>query len=254
MKAGLYGPGSIIHVHVPINTAPAFHLVVPWHGPRSTTVAPEDMLCEGSARVFNRPLQSQVCLRVSPRSYLVSTRPWCWRLLCWGVRAPVMAAIMALVGLAAMLPLPRHLPAPRTARSLPLMGRVDGRRQGRVAQVVRKELAEVLHTGDIRGKRLATSIREMISIVDVDVSPDLRNARVKVSILGDRKDKISAVRWLQSSRGGIRYCMGKRMKEFKRLPEIKFEHVDVGQAVDVMVLIDKLAAERRDESGAAVMR
>ena len=169
-------------------------------------------------------------------------------------RAPVMAAIMALVGLAAMLPLPRHLPAPRTARSLPLMGRVDGRRQGRVAQVVRKELAEVLHTGDIRGKRLATSIREMISIVDVDVSPDLRNARVKVSILGDRKDKISAVRWLQSSRGGIRYCMGKRMKEFKRLPEIKFEHVDVGQAVDVMVLIDKLAAERRDEGGAAVMR
>ena len=165
-----------------------------------------------------------------------------------------MAAIMALVGLAAMLPLPRHLPAPRTARSLPMMGRVDGRRQGRVAQVVRKELAEVLHTGDIRGKRLATSIREMISIVDVDVSPDLRNARVKVSILGDRKDKISAVRWLQSSRGGIRYCMGKRMKEFKRLPEIKFEHVDVGQAVDVMVLIDKLAAERRDEGGAAVMR
>ena len=135
-----------------------------------------------------------------------------------------------------------------------MMGRVDGRRQGRVAQVVRKELAEVLHTGDIRGKRLATSIREMISIVDVDVSPDLRNARVKVSILGDRKDKISAVRWLQSSRGGIRYCMGKRMKEFKRLPEIKFEHVDVGQAVDVMVLIDKLAAERRDEGGAAVMR
>ena len=160
-----------------------------------------------------------------------------------------MALLITLVGLAAMLPLPRHLSAPRTARSLPLMG--DGRRQGRVAQVVRKELAEVLHTGDIRGKRLETAIREMISIVDVDVSPDLRNARVKVSILGDRKDKISAVRWLQSSRGGIRYCMGKRMKEFKRLPEIKFEHVDVGQAVDVMILIDKLAADRKEEESAA---
>ena len=184
-------------------------------------------------------------------SYLVATPP---SVVLAAPDGSEMAAIMALVGLAAMLPLPRHLPAPRTARSLPMMGRVDGRRQGRVAQVVRKELAEVLHTGDIRGKRLATSIREMISIVDVDVSPDLRNARVKVSILGDRKDKISAVRWLQSSRGGIRYCMGKRMKEFKRLPEIKFEHVDVGQAVDVMVLIDKLAAERRDESGAAVIR
>merc|ERR1712194_50643 len=89
-----------------------------------------------------------------------------------------------------------------------------------------------------------------MGIVDVDVSPDLRNARVKVSILGDRKDKISAVRWLQSSRGGIRYEMAKRMKEFKRLPEIKFEHVDVGQAVDVMILIDKLAAERKEEDSA----
>ena len=126
----------------------------------------------------------------------------------------------------------------------------DGRRQGRVAQVVRTELAQVLHNGDIRGKRLATPIREMISIVDVDVSPDLRNARVKVSILGDRMDKISAVRWLQASRGGIRYAMGQRMKAFKRLPEIKFEHVDVGQAVDVMILIYKLASERKDEDAA----
>ena len=44
------------------------------------------------------------------------------------------------------------------------------------------------------------------------------------------------LRWLQASRGGIRYCMGKRMKEFKRLPEIKFEHVDVDQAGDELAL------------------
>ena len=174
--------------------------------------------------------QPQVPTRFSPRT--VSTM------------AVVIVAALAL----GLLPLPLHLSAPRIARSLPLMG--DGRRQGRVAQVVRTELAQVIHNGDIRGKRLETAIREMISIVDVDVSPDLRNARVKVSILGDRKDKISAVRWLQSSRGGIRYEMAKRMKEFKRLPEIKFEHVDVGQAVDVMILIDKLAAERKEEDSA----
>merc|ERR1712160_34503 len=100
-------------------------------------------------------------------------------------------AVMIVAALALGL-LPLHLSAPRIARSLPLMG--DGRRQGRAAQVVRTELAQVIHNGDIRGKRLETAIREMISIVDVDVSPDLRNARVKVSILGDRKDKISAVR------------------------------------------------------------
>ena len=43
--------------------------------------------------------------------------------------------------------------------------------------------------------------------------------------------------------------MAQRMREFKRLPELRFEHVDVGQAVEVMVLIDKLAAERRAGGG-----
>ena len=42
-------------------------------------------------------------------------------------------------------------------------------------------------------------------------------------------------------------AMAQRMKEFKRLPEFRFEHVDVGQAVDVMILIDKLASERKSE-------
>jgi ribosome-binding factor A len=145
--------------------------------------------------------------------------------------------------------LPHHMSHHAARSQSPLMGdrRGDNRRQGRVAQVVRQEMAQVLHAGDIKGKRLASSIRSMISIVDVDVSPDLKNAKIKVSVLGDRKDKISAVRWLQASRGGIRYAMAQRMKEFKRLPEFRFEHVDVGQAVDVMILIDKLASERKSE-------
>ena len=44
-------------------------------------------------------------------------------------------------------------------------------------------------------------------MVDVDASPDLGNARVKVSILGDRKAKISAMRWLNSNvRAGTPPC------------------------------------------------
>lgn len=125
----------------------------------------------------------------------------------------------------------------------------DGRRAGRVAQVVRNELAQVLHNGDIKGKRLDYAIRSMISIVEVDVSPDLRNAKVKISVHGDRKDKVSAVRWLTDQRGGIRHALAQRMREFKRLPQLNFQHVDVGQAVDVMILIDKLAEERARRGG-----
>tara|TARA_B110001452_G_scaffold186651_1_gene157109 strand:+ start:486 stop:1121 length:636 start_codon:yes stop_codon:yes gene_type:complete len=161
----------------------------------------------------------------------------------------------------ALLPLP--LPTPctpslrlaahrRAAPPLLLARRApvsDGRRSARVAQVVQSELAQVLHAGDIKGKRLDYAIRSMISIVEVDVSPDLRNAKVKVSVHGDRKDKVSATRWLTDQRGGIRHALAQRMKEFKRLPHLSFQHVDVGQAVDVMVLIDKLAKERAERGG-----
>lgn len=95
---------------------------------------------------------------------------------------------------------------------------------------MRTELAQVLHRGDIKGKRLDFAIRSMISIVEVDVSPDLRNAKVKFSVHGDRKDKVSATRWLNDQRGGIRHALAQRMDEFKRLPHLSFQHVDVGQA------------------------
>lgn len=105
----------------------------------------------------------------------------------------------------------------------------------------------VLRIDSIYGpKPISGQLRQMISIIEVDISPDLRQARVKVSIIGDRKDKITAIRWLQGNTGGIRYALAKRVKGMKRVPNLSFQHVDVGQAVDVMITIDKLAAEQRE--------
>ena len=84
----------------------------------------------------------------------------------------------------------------------------------------------------------------MISIVDVDMSPDLRNARVKVSIIGDRKDKISAVRWLRGNVRGFRHELAQRNRQMKRVPMLTFDHVDVGAATDMMVRLDELRMER----------
>lgn len=111
-----------------------------------------------------------------------------------------------------------------------------GRRTSRVAQVVQQELSTIIRSGSVHGPRaIQDRLRLMISIVDVDVSPDLGNAKVKVSIIGDRKDKISAIRWLQSSAGPIRHKMAQELKAMRRVPRLSFTHVDVGKAVDVMV-------------------
>jgi ribosome-binding factor A len=62
------------------------------------------------------------------------------------------------------------------------------KRQFRVAQYVQTELARILHTGLIKGTKevngpaIPSNLRQRISIVSVDISPDLRQARVSVSI------------------------------------------------------------------------
>ena len=58
------------------------------------------------------------------------------------------------------------------------------KRQYRVGEFVRTELAQILHTGLIKGDAtyLEQELRQRISVVSVDVSPDLKQARVSVSI------------------------------------------------------------------------
>ena len=59
------------------------------------------------------------------------------------------------------------------------------KRQERVGQLVRTELSRILHTGNIKGDvtgHLEADLRQRISVVSADVSPDLRQARIAVSI------------------------------------------------------------------------
>ena len=75
------------------------------------------------------------------------------------------------------------------------------------------------------------------------MSPDLRNARVKVSVIGDRKDKVSAVRWLHGNVRGLRHELARRNRGMKRIPMLTFDHVDVGAATDIMIKLDQLRRE-----------
>jgi len=138
--------------------------------------------------------------------------------------------------------------APQVLRSVPLVSMRasgDGRRSSRVGQVVRAELATLIRDGDVRGgKKIPDGLNGLISVVGVDMSPDLRNARVKVSVIGERKDKVSAVRWLRGNVRGLRHELAQRNRGMKRIPMLTFDHVDVGAATDMMVKLDELRRER----------
>eukprot|EP00529_Nitzschia_sp_RCC80_P026784 CAMPEP_0113479216 /NCGR_PEP_ID=MMETSP0014_2-20120614/21186_1 /TAXON_ID=2857 /ORGANISM="Nitzschia sp." /LENGTH=287 /DNA_ID=CAMNT_0000372489 /DNA_START=43 /DNA_END=906 /DNA_ORIENTATION=- /assembly_acc=CAM_ASM_000159 len=163
------------------------------------------------------------------------------------------------------------------------------KRQYRVGQLVQTELARILHTGLIKGDvvgYLESSLRQRISIVSVDISPDLRQARVSVSIRGspssssasfstmdddgddddndsdvygsindytnegdDVIDKRRAYSWLVENTKSIRHTLAQRLNHMKSsAPTLQFVLVDVSAAVDVMYLIDKVSKgyERED--------
>lgn len=136
------------------------------------------------------------------------------------------------------------------------------KRQERVGHVVRTELAQIV-TGGKSLRRdddpIENELRRRINVVHADVSPDLRQARVTVSIMSkagrgkeERMDDTVAKRrayaWLIRETKSIRHELAQRMKHMKASPDLTFVQVDVGAAVDVMQLIEKVSSGyKRDD-------
>jgi ribosome-binding factor A len=130
------------------------------------------------------------------------------------------------------------------------------KRQERVGHVVRTELALILHKGFIKydNDPIEDELRRRINIVHCDVSPDLRQARVTVSVMSGKDRKMDAIAkrrayaWLVRSTKSIRHSLAQKMKHMKGSPDLTFVQVDVGAAVDVMQLIEKVSTGyKRDD-------
>ena len=133
------------------------------------------------------------------------------------------------------------------------------KRQERVGHVVRTELATILHRGtSIKNDNdpIESELRRKINIVHADVSPDLRQARITISVMAGKDRKADAIAkrrayaWLVRNTKNIRHAMAQRMAHMKGgSPDLTFVQVDVGAAVDVMQLIEKVSNEgyKRDD-------
>ena len=155
------------------------------------------------------------------------------------------------------------------------------KRQERVGQLVRNELGQILHRGVLKGSDgdyLDAELRQRISVVSVDVAPDLRQARISVSVRSPAAtttatsatsatsnseagmmqaeynpavDKRRAYAWLVRNTKSIRHTLAQRMSHMKSsAPDLTFVQVDVAAAVDVMYLIDKVSKgyDKRSDS------
>lgn len=90
-------------------------------------------------------------------------------------------------------------------------------RSGRINEEIKKEVSEIIRN-EVRDPRLTA----MVSVTRVDVTKDLRYAKVFVSIFGNEEEKKNSLNALKNSSGFIRREVGHRVN-LRFTPEITID-------------------------------
>ena len=112
-----------------------------------------------------------------------------------------------------------------------------GARMRRVNEALREVLSSQLAQG-LKDPRIG-----FVTVTAVDTSPDLRAARVYVSVLGNEDERQAALAGLTSSRGFLQGRIGDELR-MKRTPALSFHYDDTIERADRMTrLINEVAPE-----------
>ena len=98
----------------------------------------------------------------------------------------------------------------------------------RVAAQLRQEISEIM-IRDLKDPRIG-----MATVTEVKLSPDLRNATVKVSVVGEGDGRRAAIDGLEHAKGFIRRELGLRLSNLRFAPDLHFQ-LDEGVAYSVRV-------------------
>jgi ribosome-binding factor A len=110
----------------------------------------------------------------------------------------------------------------------------------RVNESLREVLSEGL--GDLNDPRIG-----LVTITGVETSPDLRSARVFVSVLGSERKRAESIEGLQAAHGVLQSRIGRELR-LKRTPQLAFEYdPSVVRGVEMSRLIDELAPDDNGE-------
>jgi ribosome-binding factor A len=93
---------------------------------------------------------------------------------------------------------------------------VAGHRHERVAGEVRQEISAML-AGELKDPRLAV----FATVTEVRMSPDLKQAKVYVSVMGSDAEQKSTIKGLTAAAGFIRHELSERL-QLRRAPELTF--------------------------------
>ena len=112
------------------------------------------------------------------------------------------------------------------------------RRMARVNDTIRRELSSLLMR-EARDPRL----EGLVSITAVDTSPDLKYARVYVSVMGSEEDKMRVQEGLAAAAGFLRRGLAARLT-MRYIPDLSFERDDsIERGTRLLELIKEVAPD-----------
>jgi ribosome-binding factor A len=120
----------------------------------------------------------------------------------------------------------------------------DSRRADRVAEAIRVEVATFLHEGAKDPRIIA-----LVTVTGVEVSRDLRQAQVYVSMLGSDAEKKSTLEGLESLATHLRSRVGRNL-QLRAAPEITFRFDEsIARAARIETLLAQIKEGRPEPDG-----
>jgi ribosome-binding factor A len=122
-------------------------------------------------------------------------------------------------------------------------------RTQRIGDQMQRELSQLIQR-EIKDPRLA-----LVTVTAVEVSRDLSNAKVFITVMGQDGDDAETVeqnrKILQDAAGFLRMQLGKAM-QLRTVPQLRFHYdASIRRGVELSALIERAVAEDRQHEGDA---
>ena len=95
----------------------------------------------------------------------------------------------------------------------------------RVDEAIREVLSDAVGSSGLKDPRIG-----FVTVTDVRTSPDLRHARVFVTVLGDEHQRQESLAGLRSAQGLLQRRVGSELR-MKRTPTLEFRYDDTTDRV-----------------------
>ncbi len=107
-------------------------------------------------------------------------------------------------------------------------------RQHKVEELLKVEVSEIVQR-EMKDPRLG-----FVTVTDVEITPDLRHARVFVSVLGEEDKQNESLAALKSGEGFVRGELGKRLS-MRMTPEVEFRlDTSIQRGAHIFELLEKI--------------